>query len=196
VTATTLRATASAAPATTPGAAGTAGARIRSYLPLVGGALLACWVASLAWWLLMPSARTLAIDIPRGAALQVAAGNVPDGLPDSLFIRIGDTLAIHNGDTIPYQVGPAFITPGSYERVPVTSAFFVGGTVFCSFHPGGALAVTPRSQPSLLLTLPIALAAGIPLSLAAWGVLYVVRKLDDPGGTEADAEPEGPAPTA
>jgi hypothetical protein len=187
MTASALRTTTPATPAERP-SAGFLPPGLRPYLGIVAGAMLVCWIAALAWWLLMPKARTLAIDIPRGAALQVAAGQVPSGVPDSLFIRIGDTLMIHNADTIPYQVGPAFILPGSYERVPVTSAFFVGGTVFCSFHPGGALSVTPRAQPSALVTLPIGLAGGIPVSLAAAAVLMVVRRLDDQDVSEGDAE--------
>lgn len=144
---------------------------------LVAGALLMSWVAAFAWWWLLPASRTVDLSIPPGTAELVAAGQ-KTAISQALGIRIGDTLTVENLDGVVHRIGPMFIPPGARESAPVTAAFIGGGQLVCTVHPAGALSVTPRARMGIVVTIPVALMAGLPMSLAAILVVNVLSRLD------------------
>ncbi len=160
---------------------------LMEYSALFLGALALAWFVAGAWWLLLPPQRTVSLDIPPGTAVRIAAGAASAGLPDSLTVRVGDTLVVQNNDTAPHYLAGQWIPAGTSARIPVSPAFFDPGTerrglnatsaLVCSFHPGGALAVFPRSRPSPLVSMPIALIAGIPLGTALVIATALARRL-------------------
>jgi hypothetical protein len=140
--------------------------------------MLLAWAAAFAWWWLLPPSQTVELTIPAGTAGAVAAGAVPPGLPGELAVRVGDTLAVRNLDDIPHRIGPLWVAAGASDYTPVGKSFFAGGALVCTIHPAGALAVAPRARPSVAVTIPVALLAGVPMGLAAVIALGIVRRLD------------------
>ncbi len=149
----------------------------RETASLVAGALLISWVAAFAWWSLLPASRTVSLSIPQGTAGLVAAGQ-KTAISQSLGVRIGDTLTVQNLDDVVHRIGPLFIPPGGSESAPVTQAFIGGGQLVCTVHPAGALSVTPRARMGIAVTIPVALLAGLPMSLAVILVVNVLSRLD------------------
>lgn len=145
---------------------------------LVAGAVALSWVAALAWWWLLPESQTVDLTIPAGTAAAVASGHVPPELPETLVLRVGDRLTVRNLDEVVHRLGPLWIAPGARERTEVTAAFLGSTALVCSIHPAGALGVAPRSRPSVAVTVPVALLAAVPLSVAGVFAAAVARRLD------------------
>lgn len=159
-------------------------AAIRRYAPMVAACFLLAWGVALGWWLLLPSTRTVELVLPLGTAAQVAAGERPAVLPDRLILRRGDTLAIHNEDTVVHRLGSTAIPPAQTARVAVTSALFAASGLLCSFHPGGSIGVEPLARPGIERTVIPTLFAGVPLSIALVFSVAVASRL----GTDAKDE--------
>ncbi|GMU39707.1 MAG: hypothetical protein AMXMBFR23_05730 [Chloroflexota bacterium] len=152
-------------------------AAVRRY----GGAALVCfalcWTVSLAWWLLLPDARIVSIEVPAGTSAAIARGEAVSVIPDRLLLRRGDTLAIRNDDTVVHQVGTDLVPPATTLRIPVTDSLFASGSLSCSIHPNGVLALSPLARPSLASTAIPTLLAGVPTSISAIVALAVVHRL-------------------
>ncbi len=152
-------------------------AAVRRY----GGAALVCfalcWTVSLAWWLLLPDARIVSIEVPAGTAAAVANGETVSVIPDRLLLRRGDTLAIRNDDTVVHQVGVDLVPPATTLRIPVTDSLFAGAELSCSIHPSGVLALSPLARPGIASTAIPTLLAGVPTSISAIVALAVVHRL-------------------
>jgi hypothetical protein len=156
-------------------------------LRIYGGAIAVCfvvvWVVSLAWWLLLPGARVIALDVPSGTAAAIARGEDVQVIPDTVALRRGDTLVIRNADDVVHQIGDEVLPPGRTTRIEVTRALLGTATLTCSIHPSGAIGVSTLARPGILSTaIPTAL-AGVPSSLALLVAIAIVRRLDD--GVEA-----------
>ena len=63
-------------------------------------------------------------------------------------------------------------------RTIVTKEFQNAGSLICSFHPGGAIGVSPQSRPGLSSTIIPTLFLFFTLSLATVATLTIVRRLD------------------
>lgn len=147
-------------------------------LGLILGATALSWVAALAWWWMLPPSKTVDFTIPAGTAASVAAGQSSPSLPQSLVVRVGDSLLVRNLDGVPHRIGPLWVPPGAAERTPVGPAFFATATLLCSIHPSGALSVVPRARPGIAITIPVAAAAGVPMILAALVASAIAGNLD------------------
>ena len=156
-------------------------------LGLVLGATALAWVAALAWWWMLPPSRTVDFTIPAGTAAAVAAGQSPPGLPQSLMVRVGDSLQVRNLDGAPHRIGPLWVPPGAEERTAVGPAFFATAALICSIHPSGALSVVPRARPGIAITIPIAAAAGVPMIVAVLVATAIAGNLDS---ARAQDDPE------
>lgn len=151
------------------GAAGRArllGGFLRPLLPVLGAVLVISWLIALAWWALLPTARTLEVVIPDGTAARIARGEAVSAVPDELFLRRGDTLVLRNEDRQVHRIGLVWAPPGESTRAPVTAEFFAHDGLVCSFHPGGAIGVSPLSRPGVEKTLIPTLFMWAPLSIA------------------------------
>jgi hypothetical protein len=160
------------------------GVVVRRSAAWVLGALALSWFAAMAWWVLLPDDRTLDVHIPSGTAVRVAAGETVSVLPRELLLRLGDTLVISNADETLHRVGPAVIEPGRTVHMEVSTDFFDGDSLLCTFHPGGAIPLITRTRPSVLATVPVALLSAVPLSIAAVGATWIVSRLE--GSEDAD----------
>ncbi len=155
---------------------------------LILGAFALAWVAAFVWWWLLPPSKSVEFQIPAGTAALVQAGEVPPGLSRELVIRRGDTLVVRNHDDSPHRIGPLWIAPSTVETTIVSGSFFASDSLLCTVHPVGALAVIPRARPGLLVTIPVALAAGVPMAMAGLVGAAIATRLDDGRGGPASRE--------
>jgi plastocyanin len=77
--------------------------------------------------------RTIVIDVPRGAAAQVARGEDPGLVPDRIEARVGDTLRLVNRDTRSHMIGPFLVGPGQSVESRLARAGSYEGE--CTLHP-------------------------------------------------------------
>lgn len=78
--------------------------------------------------------------IPVGSGEKIAQGEPLDILPRELIAEVGETIAIHNNDTIAHSLGPWFVGPGETLRQRFLTVGVFEGT--CSVHPSGAFTVS------------------------------------------------------
>ncbi|MCC6237896.1 MAG: hypothetical protein IT299_10020 [Dehalococcoidia bacterium] len=152
---------------------------------IILGAFALAWIAAFVWWWLLPPSKSVELAIPAGTAALVQAGEVPPGLPRELVVRRGDTLVVRNQDSEPHRLGPLWVAPATSETTMVSAAFFADGSLLCTIHPAGALAVTPRARPGIATTIPVALLAGVPMAFAGLVGAAIASRLDDGRGGSA-----------
>lgn len=174
-------------------AGGIATAAARDAAGLLAGAFLISWLAALAWWWLLPTSRAVELTISAGTAALVRAGELPPNLPRELVLRVGDTIAVRNLDSVAHRVGPLSVAPGGLERSAVGPAFFAGAGLICTIHPAGALSVLPRSRPGPAVTIPVALVAAIPLAFGALVAISIAGRLDGARDAETGLAPDSSA---
>jgi len=136
------------------------------------------WLVMLAWWLLLPSARVVVLNVPAGTAASIARGEQPDVIPSTLLLRRGDTLAIHNNDVVVHRVGLVSVIPGTTARIPVDAGLLDGPSLMCSLHPSGAISISALARPGIESTIFPTLLAGIPVAISVVVALSLVRRLD------------------
>ncbi len=78
--------------------------------------------------------------IPEGSGELIARGEPLDILPREIVANVGETIAIHNEDTIAHSLGPWFVGPGEVLRQRFLTVGIYEGS--CSVHPSGAFTVT------------------------------------------------------
>lgn len=82
-----------------------------------------------------PRGREIVIDVPRGAAAQVARGEDPELVPDRIEAQVGDTLRLVNRDTRSHMIGPFLVGPGQRVESTLSRAGTYEGE--CTLHPEG-----------------------------------------------------------
>lgn len=150
---------------------------LRPLWPYILGVLVFSWVMVFVAWILLPSSRIVEIEIPLGTAERVARGEVVETLPSDLLLRRGDTLVLANFDDQPHRIGAIWAEPGRSTRTIVDSSLQDSGSLFCTFHPGGAIGVSPQSRPSVSQTALPTLMIFFPLAGATVLTLSVTRRL-------------------
>lgn len=87
--------------------------------------------------------RLILIDVPRGTAARIAAGQRVNIIPDRIVAHVGDTLRLVNHDSVPHMVGPFLVSPGQ----TLTSALARAGTYTgtCTLHPGRRISIVVRA---------------------------------------------------
>lgn len=138
---------------------------------------VAAWVVSLAWWLLLPEARTVVLEVPPGTASAIARGEVVSVIPETLVLRLGDTLVIRNDDIVTHTIGPNWLPPSSTVRIPVDAALLSRPQLICSLHPSGVLGLAAPARPGIGTTAFPTVFAGAPISLSAIVAMLVVKRL-------------------
>jgi hypothetical protein len=112
--------------------------------------------------------QTIELTIPAGTAAKVARGQ--SVLPASQTFVVGDTLLVHNQDSITHNLGPLVIPSGSSASLKLDQAGNLDYT--CSFQPTRYYGLDIQPALTLGIRLQASLVAGIPL-----GVLLGVYSL-------------------
>lgn len=152
---------------------------VRRYGIAIVGAFAISWIVATAWWALLPVARTVEVTIPAGTAMQLARGGSVAVLPDSLEVRLGDHLMVHNDDTVAHQIGSMVIPPGTLMRQTVDRTVLGAPSLTCTFHPSGLIGIAPRARPGVQATIWPTLLAAVPLSWALVIAIAVGSRLRD-----------------
>lgn len=79
------------------------------------------------------SPETIVLTIPAGTADQVAMGEDPPSIPDSMVFVVGDTLVVKNEDAVGHKLGPLWIPSNSTARFPLLQEEHL--TFECTFQP-------------------------------------------------------------
>ncbi len=145
----------------------------------VAVSLVAAWAIMLVWWaLLSPSAQasdTLEIVVPEGTAAAVAAGRPAPFVPTSLSLPKGGSLRVINNDVVEHDVGGYQVPAG--RTVTFDANASEGGTLTCSIHPSGYLALNLTERPGILSTIVPTLLLGLPAGIALAFVVGIAGKL-------------------
>jgi len=82
--------------------------------------------------------------IPLGTEKLIKAGEKPPAIPSDLAFVIGDTLLVQNKDSVPHELGPLFIPPGSSASLVMEDANKY--TLGCTFQPSRFLDFNVKSR--------------------------------------------------
>ena len=92
----------------------------RILFSLVVGLLLGAVIGEIPFMFLRETARPpqeILLTIPKGAADQVARGEQPPSIPESMIFVVGDTLVVQNQDVVDHKLGPLWIPASSSARL-------------------------------------------------------------------------------
>ncbi len=120
--------------------------------------------------------KVVELDIPAGTGARVARGEADPTLPSSMIFVAGDTLLVKNGDSVPHQLGPLFIPPGSSASMNLNLE--QDYAFACSFQPNKYLGLSVQSPLNPLTRVVGILEAGLPMGLliALYAVFAVPQK--------------------
>lgn len=86
------------------------------------GFLIGAAVSEIPFLFLQETARPpqeILLTIPVGAADQVARGEQPPSIPESMSFVVGDILVVVNEDSVDHKLGPLWIPANSSARLPL-----------------------------------------------------------------------------
>ena len=118
-------------------------------------------------------AKTIVLDIPAGTSAKVAQGT--SVLPQDLNFVLGDTLVVHNQDSVAHTLGPLFIPAGSSASLTLNQ---IGNLSYvCSFQPTKYQGLNVVDALTLAVRLEGILIAGIPLGILVALYSLILRPL-------------------
>jgi hypothetical protein len=78
--------------------------------------------------------KIIEIEIKQGTAAQVARGENPPAIPDSMSFVVGDTLLVKNSDSADHELGPLWIPAGTSASLFLDAAESYAYS--CTFQTG------------------------------------------------------------
>lgn len=105
------------------------------------------------------AAQVVELVIPLGAAQKVAQGEIV--LPAEQVFVVGDTLVVHNEDTVTHTLGPLFIPSGSSASLKLGEPENLSYS--CSFQPTKIYDMDVREPLTVGLRIQGILIAGVPM---------------------------------
>ena len=78
--------------------------------------------------------REIVLTIPAGTADQVARGEQPPSIPQSMTFVVGDTLVVRNEDSVDHKLGPLWIPANSSAQLALQQEESLAYE--CTFQPG------------------------------------------------------------
>jgi hypothetical protein len=126
--------------------------------------------------------KTVVLTIPPGTSLQVASGS--SVIPASMVIVVGDTLLVHNQDSITHTLGPLVIPPSSSAKMTLNQ---IGNLAFtCSFEPTKYFGLEVQEALTPGVRLEGVIIAGVPLGavIGLYSLIVWPLKKNSPRSTE------------
>jgi len=125
---------------------------VRRFLWILAGSVLVVWLGSeLAHGAIKNRferrPEEIALTIPNGTAVKVAAGVEEPAIPEELEFVVGDTLVVYNDDDAAHELGPLFIPAGASASLVMEDASVFEYT--CSFRPSSYLGLVVRETTTL-----------------------------------------------
>ncbi|HUE99382.1 MAG TPA: hypothetical protein VMN99_09005 [Anaerolineales bacterium] len=109
----------------------------RILLSIVLGLLIGVMVSEVPFLFLRETARPpreIVLTIPSGTAEQVARGEQPPSLPESMTFVVGDRLVVKNEDSVDHKLGPLWIPANSSAQLALNQEQNLAYE--CTFQPG------------------------------------------------------------
>jgi hypothetical protein len=78
--------------------------------------------------------REIVLTIPVGTANQIARGEQPPSIPQSMTFVVGDTLVVKNEDSVDHKLGPLWIPANSSAQLSLEQEESLAYE--CTFQPG------------------------------------------------------------
>lgn len=151
----------------------------RIIVSILIGLLLGVAINEITYMFLRNTARApkvIEIVIPNGTAEQVARGETPPTIPDSMTFVVGDTLVVKNNDTANHELGPLWIPAGTSANLYLDAAESYAYS--CSFQPGQYFGLDVHEALTTGTRLYGILFTGIPLGvlIALYALIMPVKK--------------------
>lgn len=150
---------------------------IRFLISLAAGLLLAVPLSEIGFRIARNNtsrpARTIELTIPANTSSEVAQGN--SVLPQDMVFVVGDTLLVHNQDSVAHTLGPLFIPPGSSASMTLNHVGYV--SLVCSFQPTNYQGLDVTAALTLLTRLEGYIIAGVPLGMLFGLYSLILRPL-------------------
>jgi hypothetical protein len=120
--------------------------------------------------------KVIEIVIPEGTAEQVARGETPPTIPDSMTFVIGDTLLVKNNDSVNHELGPLWIPAGTSASLSLDAAESYAYS--CSFQPGQYFGLDVHEALTTWTRIYGILFSGIPLGvlIALYALVMPTKK--------------------
>ena len=120
--------------------------------------------------------KVIELVIPNGTGEQVARGEAPPTIPDSMFFVVGDTLVVKNKDSVHHELGPLWIPAGSSASLSLNDAQSYAYS--CSFEPRQTLGLTVQEALTTSTRLYGLMLSGVPagILIAVYALVMPAKK--------------------
>jgi len=154
----------------------------RLSISLLVGLLIGVAINEISFLFLKETARSpreIVLTIPSGTAEQVARGEQPPTIPDTMVFVVGDTLVVKNEDFVDHKLGTLWIPANSSARLSLGQ---VESLAFeCTFQPGKYLGLDVHEPLTTSTRLFGILYSGLPLGvlIALYSLVFPVKKKEN-----------------
>lgn len=155
----------------------------RIFISLLLGLLIGVTISEVPFLFLRETARPpreIVMVIPAGTAEQVARGEQPPSIPESMTFVVGDRLVVRNDDSVDHKLGPLWIPAHSSAQLALEQEESLAFE--CTFQPGNYFGLdvreplTPRTRLFGILYVSIPMA----VLIALYSLVAMPRKQDAP----------------
>ena len=138
----------------------------RILFSLLIGLLLGVVISEIPFIFLRETARPpqeLLLTIPEGAADQVARGQQPPSIPESMIFVVGDILVVQNQDVVDHKLGPLWIPANSSAQLSLDREESLAFE--CSFQSDNYLGLDVHQSLTLSTRIYGIWYAGLPMAI-------------------------------
>jgi hypothetical protein len=119
------------------------------------------------------SPKTIEITIPENTSNEVSQGN--SVLPQDLIFVKGDTLIVHNHDSVGQTLGPLFIPPGTSAKMTLNHVGYI--SLVCSFQPTNYQGLNVTAALTMVTRVEGIIISGVPIGIMAALYSLILRPL-------------------
>ena len=138
----------------------------RILFSLLIGLLLGVVISEIPFIFLRETARPpqeILLTIPEGAGDQVARGQQPPSIPESMIFVVGDILVVQNQDVVDHKLGPLWIPANSSARLSLDREESLAFE--CSFQSDNYLGLDVHQSLTLSTRIYGIWYAGLPMAI-------------------------------
>jgi len=154
----------------------------RTVISLLLGLAFGAAISEIPFLFLRETARPpqeVVLTIHNGTAEQVARGEQPPSIPDSMIFVIGDTLVVKNEDSVDHKLGPLWIPADSSAQLSLDKEESLAFD--CSFQPGNYFGLDVREPLTVGTRVTGILFAGLPMAvlIGLYSIVIPVKKKEN-----------------
>jgi len=154
----------------------------RTVISLLLGLAFGAAISEIPFLFLRETARPpqqIVLTIHSGTAEQVARGEQPPSIPDSMIFVVGDTLVVKNEDSVDHKLGPLWIPAESSAQLSLDEEESLAFE--CSFQPGNYFGLDVREPLTVGTRVTGILFAGLPMAvlIGLYSIVIPVKKKEN-----------------